>query len=95
MGIVPERALVFKNGCPYENGINPCYNRGRRTAEMAREKKFDPNKYADEWKKVHVKRYCLALNRNTDKDIIAHLETVPSKQGYIKGLIRQDMKRRG
>ncbi len=33
----------------------------------------------------------LRLNKNTDADIIAKLETVPSKMGYIKALIRADM----
>ena len=33
----------------------------------------------------------LRLNKNTDADIIAKLETVPSKMGYIKQLIRADI----
>lgn len=33
----------------------------------------------------------IRLNLNTDADIIAKLETVESKQGYIKKLIRKDM----
>lgn len=57
------------------------------------EKKFDKNKYMDEWKKTHVKRMSIALNRNTDRDIIEKLDTVKSKQGYIKDLIRADMKK--
>lgn len=32
------------------------------------------------------------LNKQTDADIIEHLETVGSKMGYIKRLIREDMK---
>lgn len=59
-----------------------------------REKKFDQNKYTAEWKKTHVKRVCIALNRNTDKDVIEKLENVPSKQGYIKELIRKDIGKR-
>lgn len=35
----------------------------------------------------------IRLNKNTDADIIARLETVASKQGYIKELIRRDMSR--
>lgn len=34
----------------------------------------------------------LKLNRNTDKDILAKLERVTNKQGYIKKLIRADLK---
>lgn len=35
---------------------------------------------------VHLK-----LNKNSDADIIKKLEEVESKQGYIKGLIRNDL----
>ena len=35
---------------------------------------------------VHLK-----LNKKTDADILAQLEKVESKQGYIKGLIRKDI----
>ena len=34
----------------------------------------------------------LRLNFNTDIEIIKKLESVPSKMGYIKELIRKDMK---
>lgn len=37
----------------------------------------------------------LRLNKCTDSDIIAKLETVPSKMGYIKALIRADMAKNG
>lgn len=37
----------------------------------------------------------LRLNKSTDADIIAKLETVPSKMGYIKALIRADMAKNG
>jgi hypothetical protein len=33
----------------------------------------------------------LKLNRTTDADILARLAAVPSKQGYIKALIRADL----
>ncbi len=36
---------------------------------------------------VHLK-----LNLKTDADILAKLKAVPSKQGYIKELIREDIK---
>ena len=37
-------------------------------------------------------RVAVRLNKNTDTDILAHLETISeSKQGYIKRLIRADM----
>lgn len=37
----------------------------------------------------------LRLNKNTDADIIAKLESVPSKMGYIKQLIRADIAKNG
>ncbi len=33
----------------------------------------------------------MKLNNNTDAAILAKLATVPSKQGYIKDLIRADI----
>lgn len=45
------------------------------------------NKYNREKTKVVLVR----LNKQTDTDIIEHLETVTSKMGYIKKLIREDI----
>lgn len=45
------------------------------------------NKFNKEKTKVVPVR----LNKRTDADIIEHLETVGSKMGYIKMLIREDM----
>ena len=42
--------------------------------------------------KAHCRTYGLKLNLETDKDIIQKLSSVPSMQGYIKQLIRQDLK---
>lgn len=36
----------------------------------------------------------IRLNKNTDTDIIAALSSAESKQGYIKALIRADIKKR-
>ena len=36
--------------------------------------------------------YSLKLNQNTDADLIQHLEQQESIQGYLKRLIRNDMK---
>lgn len=36
----------------------------------------------------------LKLNRNTDLDILEYLETIDNFNGYIKQLIREDMKRK-
>jgi hypothetical protein len=39
----------------------------------------------------HVQQFKIALNKNTDTDIIEHLSTISNKQGYVKKLIRDDM----
>lgn len=43
--------------------------------------------------KDHTKKIIMKLNTTTDRDILDRLDSVPSKQGYIKRLIRQDMER--
>ena len=40
-------------------------------------------------RQVHIK-----LNLRTDKDVLDKLDEVPSKQGYIKRLIREDLERK-
>lgn len=40
----------------------------------------------------NVKQVKLNLNRKTDTDIIDHLDQCGNVQGYIKDLIRKDMK---
>lgn len=42
--------------------------------------------------KANVKQIKLSLNRKTDADIIAYLESLPNVTGYIKELIRNNMK---
>jgi len=41
--------------------------------------------------KTHTKGVYLKLNKETDRDIIEHLQKQDNKQGYIKKLIREDM----
>jgi len=43
------------------------------------------------YSKTHTTRVGLKLNLKTDADILAKLDQVESKQGYIKGLIRADI----
>lgn len=42
----------------------------------------------------NTKVVTLKLNKITDEDILAQLEACENKQGYIKDLIRRDIKRR-
>ena len=44
--------------------------------------------------KTHTRAFCLKFNKKTDADVIAVLEAVSNKQGYIKQLIRKDIKER-
>lgn len=41
----------------------------------------------------HTKQVKLKLNLETDKDILERLDEVDNKQGYIKALIREDIKK--
>lgn len=43
--------------------------------------------------KTHCRTYGLKLNLENDADIIEKLASVPSMQGYIKQLIREDIAR--
>ena len=50
------------------------------------------------YNKTKTRTYCLRLNVNTDSDIIGLLDYISkcgtSKQGYIKRLIREDLKKK-
>lgn len=47
------------------------------------------------YKKKSIKQMKLDLNRKTDSDIIIFLDQCENKQGYIKALIREDMRKQG
>ena len=53
------------------------------------------SKASDKYNKENTLCVLLRLNFNTDIEIIKKLESVPSKMGYIKELIRKDMKENG
>lgn len=42
---------------------------------------------------LNTTRLYVRLNNKTDADILEHLNQIENKQGYIKDLIRKDMKR--
>ena len=44
---------------------------------------------------ANTTKIMLKLNNKTDADILQRLDEVESKQGYIKQLIREDMKKGG
>lgn len=50
--------------------------------------------YQAGWDKENTTRLQVKLNNRTDEDILTFLNGLPNKQGYIKALIREDMKKR-
>ena len=48
-----------------------------------------------QWSKVNVTYFSLKLQNSTDADIISKLKEQESIQGYIKTLIREDIKKAG
>lgn len=52
-------------------------------------KKSTINQY--KYDSTHCKNYHIKLNTTIDSDIIQKLSSVPSMQGYIKQLIRNDL----
>lgn len=51
------------------------------------------NNKSNEYKKQHSKLVALRFFNSKDADIIAKLESVPSKLDYIRQLIREDIAR--
>ena len=54
---------------------------------------FDQLKYIADYDKLNTTRVSVKLNKEHDADILEHLSTLPNKQGYIKALIRADIKK--
>lgn len=48
----------------------------------------------EKYERANTVQFKMKLNKNTDADILAKLEEVGNKQGYIKELIRNDLARR-
>ena len=44
-----------------------------------------------EWTKANTQTFSVRLHNEKDADILAHLATKESRQGYIKDLIRKDI----
>lgn len=47
---------------------------------------------SDRYDRAHTVQLKLKLNKTTDADILERLGTVDNKQGYIKALIRADIR---
>lgn len=59
---------------------------GTNEAQIKAQAKYDAE---------HTTGVYLKLNNKNDADILDRLASVSNKQGYIKELIREDIKRRG
>ena len=53
---------------------------------------FDQTKYVEGYLKTNIKQVRVSLNKQYDADIIEWLKKQPSASGYIKRLIRENMK---
>lgn len=54
-------------------------------------KKMKQKQQIDQWQKEHIKRVVVKLNKESDKDILDYLDSLPNVQGYIKSLVRKDI----
>lgn len=45
------------------------------------------------YNQTHTRQVSIKLNTKTDADILSKLDSVDNVQGYVKGLIREDLKR--
>lgn len=50
--------------------------------------------YMTEYSKTHTTRIAFQLSNEYDADILEFMKTVPNKNGYLKDLVREDMKKR-
>ena len=58
----------------------------------SKEKRAATLKRYDEAHRDDYKGYYFKLNKKTDPELIAYLDSIENKQGFIKDLIREHMK---
>lgn len=61
--------------------------------EMLRKMSEARNRANAKFNRLHTQMVGIRLHNENDKDIIDFLKTKENKQGYIKELIREDIKR--
>ncbi len=59
---------------------------------MTKESKQKQYKYIADYKKKNIRRILLEFRKDSEADLIQHLDSQPSKNDYIRKLIRNDMK---
>lgn len=52
-------------------------------------------KASQKYKKANLRRVVISLNKNTDQDIIAFLESKNNVQGAIKEILRGEIRKNG
>ena len=45
----------------------------------------------NEWKRNHTKTIIFYINKDTESDVLQHLESQPNRRAYLVELIRKDM----
>lgn len=65
----------------------------RRFLPKAEQAKRNAYARQSKWDRSNTTQIKMKLNNNTDKDILQKLDEVGNKQGYIKDLIRKDLKK--
>ena len=62
-------------------------------ANLTEEQRIRRNNTNHKYARNNCKKMTFEFNKNTDADILEKFEKVPSKLGYIKKLIREDIKK--
>lgn len=50
-------------------------------------------KTQNDWNKENRVNKTVTFSKISDQDILAHIQSVPSFQGYVKDLIREDIRK--
>ena len=54
---------------------------------------MNKKEYDIKYIKTNCKQYKLLLHNEKDKDIIVYLDSLPNRNGYLKSLIRRELKK--
>lgn len=58
-------------------------------------RKISQRKASAKYDASNTVQFKIKLNKNTESEMIEHLQSLPNRQGYIKDLIKEDMKKSG
>lgn len=83
MGIDDETASAFGGGLTEQAAGGETVEKKTSEAQLRAVAKYDA---------ANTRKYQLKLNKKTDADIIERFEKQTSIQGYVKRLVREDIK---